>query len=150
MKLSYLAKKMITIMGVSFIVFVLASIIYYRSLSFFPFALGVLLGTALSMMKVIMIEKVVDKSLEMDTKTAPNYIKLQYMVRFLFTGILLVAAALVPFISLWGAACGILSFQLSAYLVKFFFKRVDNYDGTKEMELDAVSHSDNCGEDINT
>jgi uncharacterized membrane protein len=48
MKLSDLAKRMIITILVISLICVIGSVIYYRSLKFVPFLLGVLLGSAVS------------------------------------------------------------------------------------------------------
>ncbi len=119
MKLTPLAKKMIIIICVLMLVFIAASIIYYRSLACLPFIYGCLLGSALSSYKVILLDKAVDKALGLEQKTADNYVKLQHLLRFFLSAAVLVAAALVPEISLWGAVAGVFSFQLSLYVLRF-------------------------------
>lgn len=123
MKISALAKKMILTICILLIILVAASIIYYRSLSCLQFIFGALLGSAVSIIKVIILERAVDKALSMDEKSAGNYVRLQHLLRLMLTGAALLIAALVPFISLWGAAAGIFAFQISVYILNFFSKR---------------------------
>lgn len=122
MEMSGIKKKMTITICILFIVFSLASVIYYRSLDCLPFIIGALLGCAVSIAKVILLARAVDKSLEKDTKTAGNYVRLQHFLRLLLTGAVLLLAALVPGINLWGAAAGVLSFQVAIYLLKFTYK----------------------------
>lgn len=119
MKLTKLAKKMILIICIIMLVFMTASVIYYRSLACLPFIYGGLLGCALSVYKVILLEKAVDKALGLEQSTADNYVRLQSLLRFFLSAVVLVAAALVPAISLWGAVAGVFSFQLSLYVLRF-------------------------------
>lgn len=119
MKLTKLAKKMILTICIIMLVFMTASVIYYRSLACLPFIYGGLLGCALSVYKVILLEKAVDKALGLEQKTADNYVRLQSLLRFFLSAVVLVAAALIPSISLWGAVAGVFSFQLSLYVLRF-------------------------------
>jgi hypothetical protein len=126
MKLTQLAKKMILIICILMLIFTAASIIYYRSLACLPFIYGCLLGGALSSYKVILLDKAVDKALGLEQKTADNYVRLQHLLRFFLSAVVLVAAALIPAINLWGAVAGVFFFQLSLYVLRFsekFFKK---------------------------
>lgn len=123
MKVSPLAKRMIiTIVGISAL-FVVASFIYYRSLAFLPFLLGALLGTGVSIWKVFVLERAVDRALGMDKKKAGNYVSLQQLFRLLVTGVVLFIGAVVPQVSLWGVAAGIIAFQLALYLEQLIYRR---------------------------
>ena len=128
MKISETAKKMVCIIGVSSFVFILAGAVYYRSLSALPFALGVLLTSALNALKILLLERTVEKAVVMEEQGAANYVRLQYFLRFMLTGLVLIAAALLPFISLWGAVAGTFTLQIAAYAVKFFLRDGKNAD----------------------
>lgn len=119
MKLSNLARRMIyTIMLIS-LVCILGSVAYYRSLAFIPFVLGVLIGSAVSIAKVFLLERAVDKALTMDKIKAGGYVGIQHVLRLLISGAALYLGAIVPQINLWGVAAGILAFQLAVYNIKF-------------------------------
>ena len=118
MKLSGIAKRMILILSVILLLLIAASLVYYRSLAFLPFALGALLGTAANIAKVFLIENAVNKTVGMAAEKGGNYIRLQNFLRFLLTGTVLVAAAFIPFVSLYGAAAGILGYQVAALFLK--------------------------------
>lgn len=119
MKLSNLAKKMVSTILIIAMACVLLSIIYYRSLKFFPFALGVFLGSAVSITKVLLLERAVDKAITMDQVKAGIYVSMQHVLRLLLSGIALLLGAVVEQISLWGVVAGILAFQLAVYYVNF-------------------------------
>lgn len=123
MKLSDLAKRMIfTILTIA-LVCILGSVIYYRSLAFLPFLFGVFLGSVVSIAKVFLVERAVDKALTMEGKYAGYYVGIQHILRLLLSGVVLVLGAIVPQISLWGVTAGVLAFQLAIYNVKFTTKR---------------------------
>lgn len=122
MKLSDIAKRMVFTIGIIAFVCILGSIIYYRSLSFLPFMFGVFLGSALSIIKVFLLERAVDAALIMEQKRAGGYVSLHHLLRLLLSGVVLVLGALVPQISLWGVAAGILAFQLAVYNLRFMSK----------------------------
>ena len=122
MKLSDLARRMIIAILIIAFVCILISVLYYRSLKFLPFMLGVLLGSVVSIFKVFLLEHAVDKALAMEKTKAGGYVSIQHILRFLLTGAVLYLGAVVAQISLWGVAAGILSFQLAVYNIKFTSK----------------------------
>ncbi|HBT64733.1 MAG TPA: hypothetical protein DEB10_08760 [Ruminococcaceae bacterium] len=123
MKLSDLAKRMVITILIIALICILGSVIYYRSLDFIPFMLGILVGSAVSIAKVFLLERAVNKALTMEKKHAGNYVGIQHILRLFLSGTALVLGALVPQINLWGVAAGILAFQLAIYNVKFTSKK---------------------------
>jgi len=108
---------------VTSLVFIAAGVVYYRSYSAGPFAVGVLLMAALNIWKVVMLGRVVRRAADMDDKKdAKNYVRAQYLFRLLLTAVVLVIAATdyVPFVNLWGAVAGIFTLQIAAFSLKFF------------------------------
>lgn len=119
MKLSDIAKRMIKVILIISLICITGSIIYYRSTEFLPFLYGVLLGGLTSILKVYLLDRSLDKSLAMEEKKAISYLTLQNIIRMILSGLALVIGALVPLISIWGVAAGILAFSLAAYSEKF-------------------------------
>ncbi len=117
MKISALTKRMVLAILVTAAVCIFLSVLYYRSLAFLPFMFGVVLGSAVSIAKVYLLERAVDKALSMEKKSAGVYVSLQHLFRLLLTGVALLIGAVVPQISLWGATAGIMAFQISLYYV---------------------------------
>ncbi|MCL2508866.1 MAG: ATP synthase subunit I [Oscillospiraceae bacterium] len=120
MRLSDIAKKMILVICVSLLVIVAAGAAYYRSLMLLPFALGAFSGATLNVLKVFMLDRAVKKIAGMEKERAGNYARVQHFLRFLLTGAVLVIAALVPFINIWGAAAGVLTYNIAALFMKRF------------------------------
>jgi len=120
MKLSGLARRMIITILIISLICVLGSVVYYRSMASIPFVLGVLVGSAVSIVKVFLLERTVDKAITMDIGKAGGYVSLQHVLRLLFSGAALYLGAVVPQISLWGVVAGILAFQLAVYNIRFF------------------------------
>lgn len=118
MELSDLAKRMVRTILLIALFGVLGSIIYYRSLDALPFVFGVVLGSAVSIIKVYLLDRAVNKALTMSEKQAGSYVGLQHILRLFLSGAVLVLGAVVPWISLWGVATGILAFQLATYNLK--------------------------------
>jgi hypothetical protein len=122
MKLSDLTKRMIVSISIIALICIFGSAIYYRSMDFLPFMYGVFIGSLVSIVKVFLLEHAVDKAITMEQKHAGNYVGIQHMLRLLLSGAVLVLGALVPQISLWGVAAGVLTFQLATYSLKFSSK----------------------------
>ena len=123
MKLSGAAKRMITIIGISFIVLTVggfaANLAYFYSFRPIPFAIGAFIGCAASALKVIMLDRAITKSFTLDAADAKNYIGLQAFGRFILTGAAVAIAAFNhPQINLWGTAAGILTMQIAAVSMK--------------------------------
>ncbi|NLF35447.1 MAG: hypothetical protein GX585_05720, partial [Clostridiales bacterium] len=74
------------------------------------------------LIKVFLLGRAVDQAMAMEKKAAARYIQLQHLFRLFLTGAVLVLAALVPAISLWGAAAGIVAYQIAVYSIKFTAK----------------------------
>ena len=119
MNLSKDARRMLALIAGLTLVIIVCSAVFYRSSEFLPFAYGALLTCALNCVKVLLIERTVQKTVTMQSGGLA-FGWGQYMLRFLLTGAVLVLAALSPYISLWGAVAGIFTFQVSAYMLKLF------------------------------
>lgn len=115
MNFSKLAKRMMTTILIITLIGIVISAVYYRSWDFLPFLYGGLLGALTSIVKVILLDKAVDKLIKMEGTKARNYAALQNIVRLAISGLALLAGALIPGISLWGVALGILAYQPAAY-----------------------------------
>ncbi|MFA5561542.1 MAG: ATP synthase subunit I [Eubacteriales bacterium] len=121
MKLSRLAKRMMAVIAVWLVVFLAAAAFLLPRFDrpWLPFLWGALLGTAVSLVKVWLLERAVTRALDMPAKDAGNYVRFQHLLRLGLTGGALLVAVLGSFMDLWGAAAGVISFQLSLYVVKF-------------------------------
>ncbi len=119
MRLSDLAKRMIIIILIITLICILGSIIYYRSFGFIPFLFGVMLGSVISIARVFLLDRAVDRALTMEKKRAAQYLSLQNILRILLSGFALVIGAIIPQINLWGVVAGILAYSLAAYSTKF-------------------------------
>ena len=119
MNLQATSKRMILVICVSALIFILAGAVFYRSMAALPFALGVLLTSALNCVKAVMIERAVIKSAGMGGN-AKNFVGLQYGLRLLLTLAVLAVCVVSPHINVWGAAIGLLTLQISAISLKFF------------------------------
>lgn len=119
MKISDLARRMISAILFIALVCILGSIVYHRSLGFLPFLYGAIIGSATSIFKVFLLERAINKALAMEKNKALIYIFVQNILRLLISGVALVIGALVPQISLWGVVAGTVAFPLAIYSEKF-------------------------------
>ena len=131
MKLSLTSRKMILVICISALIMAAIGIVVCLAVSsidsmqalYFP--LGVILSSALNVCKVILLERAIQKTLDMDDpKAGSNYIRVQYLLRYFLSGVVLVAAGLItkyadpPFINIIGALVGIFTMQISVIIVR--------------------------------
>jgi hypothetical protein len=110
----------------------IAGAAYYRSFHMLPFMLGVVLTSALNVWRITMLRNAVENAVHMETgKDASNYMRGQYLLRFMALTAVLVAAALVATRSdymslLWGAIAGVFTMQIATYSMKVLYKEKKN------------------------
>ena len=95
------------------------AVLVYRSLAVLPFVYGLLMAVAVSLVKVLLLERAVNRALTMEKNKAGLYVSVQHLLRLALSVVPLLIAALVPAINLWGAVVGIFTYQLSLYILKF-------------------------------
>jgi hypothetical protein len=82
-----------------------------------PYAMGLLVGCALSAVKVVILESALNKSADMAGGQARGYVGIMAITRYALTVIVMLLAAFFRDIfGLFGAIMGILTMQLSAYI----------------------------------
>ncbi len=92
------------------------SIVFFNNLDFCG---GVVFSTFFVIIKLAITEKSIKHSMDLDAKSADNYMKAQYAFRYFLTGGILIAAALLDQINLYGAVVGIVLAQPAGYIVMF-------------------------------
>ena len=112
----------ITLMALMFFAVLVSFFIFQNMQDYLFFASGIVVGTAFAAIKLILIDKAVNKSVGMDKEQAFAYIGGQFLLRFIVTGAVLFALARVSNFLLFGAAAGLFFLQLSVYIVNIFFK----------------------------
>ena len=129
-KLSITAKNMIFVVCVLVLVFIMASAVYYifftdeGPLAFLPFAVGAVMGGGANVVRIFLLDRLVARTTEeVNFGVTKNTFILQYFLRYLLIVLVLLIAVLVPFISLWGAAAGVITFPLSAHVMLLFKQR---------------------------
>ena len=102
----------------------IAAVVYYfveqlPTLGSLYFAIGVVLTSALNVLKIFLLERTVRKTMDMDNPDkGKNYIRIQGLLRYFLTAAILVIAGFTPFISVWGAIAGIFTLQVSIIIVR--------------------------------
>jgi len=144
MRLSKLTKAMMTMAGAAALVMILAATAILRSPAVFPFALGVLIMTAVNIFKIFLLERTVNATVGMDNiDTGKNYVRLQYLLRYFITGVVLLAVGLlfwqelIPEACAWGAVIGVFTLQISVMIVrhmKFDDEQNDEQDDVPDLE----------------
>lgn len=128
LNLSETAAVMCTVIGGLFILFLVVGMTV--SALIYPFerpaqyALGLLLGCLLSEAKVVLLEKSIDRSIDMEGKTAQGYANLMAVLRYFLTvAVLLTVFFFRNVFGLFGAIAGILSLQVAAYITGHVMKK---------------------------
>lgn len=133
MKLSALAKRMVLAILALTLACIVAAALYYRSLAFVPFLWGALLGGAVSVFKVFLLERAVNKAMALEKSRIGSYISLQYLLRLGISAAAMLLGALIAQISLWGVVAGILAYQLALYVIKLLSKKQAGADKPEEV-----------------
>ena len=89
------------------------------------YTVGLVFGLIFSILKLTLMQNSINKSLTMPEGKAQKYANVQYMIRYVLTGIVLLVAAIEPSISLLGVFIGLLSMKVAAYMQLFVIKRND-------------------------
>ena len=155
-------RLMALIAAVSAVGFGIGAVVFGLS-HLFNYGIGVLIGMAASLLRVVVLERGVLNALEKNPRDADNFMKLNSFARL---GIAAAALGL----SLWllkdygfyGAAVGILSMSVAAYVVgllpgakenRELLKRAeatvaDNTDHTADVPSDNVNHPESSSGEI--
>lgn len=143
MELSDIAKRMIKVILIIALLCITGSIIYYRSLEFLPFFIGVILGSVASIGKAVLLDRAIDKALKMENKQAGKYLTIQNILRLLVSGLVLMIGALAPQVSIWGVAAGILAFPFATYSENFRIKKTSKGKEVDSKNSKAIDSMDN-------
>lgn len=87
------------------------------------FTIGLLFGLIFSILKLMLMKNSIKRSVTMPEAKAQRYANVQYMIRYVLTGVVLLVAALEPTINLLGVFLGLLSMKVAAYMQLFTIKR---------------------------
>lgn len=85
--------------------------------------LGIALGTVVSVIKVILLEKTLNKAVDMSPEDAKNYTKSRYTLRLVLSVVLIVVAFKIPCFDVIGVIVGLLLIQPAVYIVNFINRK---------------------------
>lgn len=123
MKLSDTLKQIILTTIALF--FIVAGFGAFISKDIKSFLIGLLFGTIFSILKMILLEKTLNKAMDMTGQKAINYTRLHYTLRYFLTFVVLLVAVYRDF-NLYGVVIGIILTIPSVYIVNFKNKNNDN------------------------
>jgi len=90
------SKLMIRMVLIAALAIIVAGAVFYRSLAAIPFAFGVLITSGLNIIKLRMLLRTIRKVVYMeDPAMGKNVVRLQYLLRYILTGAVLVAVGLI-------------------------------------------------------
>lgn len=106
----------------SLIVYIIGILVVTDKISW---TLGIVFGLVFSLLKLKLMQNTIAKAIAMPEGKAQKYANVQYMIRYILTGVVLVIAALEPSINLLGVFFGLLSMKVGAYAQLALNKRVE-------------------------
>lgn len=89
------------------------------------FLIGLLFGTIFSILKVILLEKTLNKAMDMTSQKAINYTRIHYTLRYFLTFVVLLVAVYRGF-NLYGVIIGVVLTIPAVYIVNFKNKNNTN------------------------
>ena len=142
-------KMILLIICLSALVMVGGAVFFHFHPSFYingavPFAVGVAMATVVNVVKVIWLKKTITKTVDMETpKAAKLFFQLQYFLRIVFTGVVLLIAALAPdsIVNLLGVIIGIFTYPVAMHLIRFFIPKDAEIISSTPMNTDFVQDS---------
>ena len=96
----------------SLIIYIIGIIVVDDKMSW---TMGILFGLIFAILKLKLMENSITKAVQMPEAKAQKYANVQYMIRYILTGIVLFIAALEPSVSLLGVFFGLFSMKAGAY-----------------------------------
>lgn len=112
----------------SLIIEILGILLVNNKLSF---TMGLLFGLIFSILKLKLMQNTIEKAVRMPEGKAQKYTNVQYMIRYVLTGIVLVVAALEPSVDLLGVFFGLFSMKVGAYMQLLTNKRAEKQNQGK-------------------
>lgn len=127
-KLTETAQYMLYGIGGLFLVFLVLGILLiqlvYPFESIPDFVLGLFTGCLVSGIRIVLMDKSINRAVDMEEKKAKNYNQLQFLVRYFI--VIAYAVLLILFhqyLGVFGGVLGLLCMQLSAYVANFLLRQ---------------------------
>lgn len=86
---------------------------------------GLLFGLVFSIFKLLLLEKTLNKSVDMTAGNAENYARLHYMMRYFLTGAVLVISALIDIHTMIGVIIAVFSLRPAIFIVNRQINKMD-------------------------
>ena len=115
--MSYTCKKLSTVIAVLGLIALVVGLFFASNKIYW--IVGIVLGTIASLIKVYMLERTLDKAVDMDPKNANNYTRANYTMRLVVSVVIVVLACLVEQINVVGVLIGLLLVQPAASITNF-------------------------------
>lgn len=118
MKISNTCKNVIIIIIALSLILVGIASFFIKELA--PFIKGIILGSGFSILKIILIEKTIDKAIDMPKEKAVSYSRFHYTLRYFLTAFVLIIALLRKNdISFVAVAFGLIILRPALYISNF-------------------------------
>ncbi|MBR6399627.1 MAG: ATP synthase subunit I [Firmicutes bacterium] len=121
--MSKVSKQTVKIMLVLELVALVAGMFFIKQPLYY--ALGIAAGTAVSAARFLLLERTLNKSVDMAPADAQNYVRLHYGLRMAAIVVIAVIAAKVKYIDLWGFVIGLLPVQPAVYIRGLLVRNAD-------------------------
>lgn len=102
---------------VSLVMLVVYAIIDFDNI--LPFTLGMIFGLLFTISKIILLEKNINRAVNLSGVKADNYMKLHFLFRYILTAVVLAVAGMMSGVALIGCALAMISLKFSANAVNF-------------------------------
>lgn len=83
----------------------------------FPWIKGVSFSTIFTMLRIALMQQTLNKAIDMDKSKASRYAVVQYSIRYLITGLVLMIGILEPSISFLGVCLGLFTMKIAIYVL---------------------------------
>jgi len=119
-----------------FVLGLLVIILIYPFEGILPYATGIALGCVHSIIKIILLEKSLSKTMDLDKKIASNIAFFHYIGRIVLTVAVFALVILFPGVfGLFGAIIGVVSLQFSAYVTNIILKRQESKQPMGDIDI---------------
>ena len=126
LNISDTAKKLIIgTVCIAAILSIIGSFFITDTISFF---IGALAATAISVLKIILMERSIVRSVDMDAKGAVVYARAQYAMRYFMTIGVMVAVASFSTAALYGAIAAMLAMPFASHAMRYMMRN-ENAEG---------------------
>lgn len=117
-------KVMVSISLIALGVGIIVASIFFKG-QVFSYSKGLVFGTIFAVLKLILLERSLSKSVDMNRAKAQNYVRLHYTLRYFLTGAVLAVAALQGFACLIGVIIGLVALRPAVYIVNSMYNKQD-------------------------